>query len=1086
MNCTISAAMRRMRFLGRRTRRFAQVLAITGLLVASLPVQAQTSQFQGQVTDAKKAAIVGAEVHIVNQATGVEQLVKTNGEGLYTAPFLSPGTYKITVQAPGFATVSSELLTVTVGQTLAFDAQLTVGRESQTVTVNGGSQILNTTDGSVSTVIDSQFVENMPLNGRSFQSLETLAPGVTQTSGSIAGVYGDLSVNGQRTESNYYTVDGVSVTNGLQLGNYVVGLGAGYGGAVANSTVLGTTQPLISVDALEEFRVSTSTYSAEVGRGAGGQFSFTSRGGTNNWHGTLFDYFRNEALDANNWFNNDPSWYSATAVAPLRKEKERQNDYGGTVGGPVRIPHLYNGTDRTFFFFNYEGLQLYTPQAATIFWVPDLALRAAAPSALQPLLNAFPQPSPASMGGENFPDGMATYITGFSNPSSISSFGLRLDHSLNSKIKLFGRYNHAPNTGKTLIPGQGQTEIYALGNDSGTFGATVMITPSFSNEFRYNIAKNTNNISTVFTSFGNNTFPDLATELPGYPNIAISVFNLDFYQDTGVGGTNGIGNVQRITTQTQNNVVDTVSKSIGRHLFKFGVDYRRLANNISWSTAQYTEEAGFYTESQVLNNDSQYVSITNHPWAARPIYMNLSLFAQDELKVSSRINLSLGVRWDINPAPTDAGGHLPYSLTEATNLASATLQNNYLFHTDYTGFAPRVGFAYQVHQTPGQETIVRGGFGMYYDANIAQSVYGYSGPGFTQSTTSPRAFPVSTSDIAAVGNPAITYPLSSSYEVYSSDPNLRLPYTWQWNTAVEQALGKRQKFVLNYVRADGERQTAEQQFVPSTAGNANWGAGTTLDLITNGATSSYNAMQLQFQQVLSHGLQAFVGYTWSHSIDTASSNNSDSQLEKASSDYDRRQNLQAAVTYDLPGIHENNLASTALSHWSIDTRLTSVTAAPVDVYEQNVNLANGELVQYHPNLVPGVPLYVSTVAAVGKRPPGGRAINYAAFTKALNSAGAITEGNAGRNSARGFGATQLDMALRKDFHLADTLGLQFRAEAFNILNHPQFGTVTSSLSSGSTTFGTATNTRNASLGTLNSLYQTGGPRSLQLALRLHF
>jgi hypothetical protein len=286
------------------------LLSMFFILVASASAfgQVNTSQFQGRVTDPQQRVVAGAEVRIVENATGVEHTLKTNAEGLYTAPFLSPGTYVISVQAAGFATASSEPLTVTVGQTLAFDVQLKVGGTNEQVTVNAGaSEMVNTADASVSTVIDRQFVANIPLNGRSFQDLISLTPGVITTTpqdGGLLGVSGDFSINGQRTESNGYIVDGVSA-------NFSAGNGSGIGDAGGNVpavTALGTSQALTSIDDLQEFRVLSSSYSAEYGRATGGQITFVTRSGTNDPHGTLFEYLRNDVFDA----NNSPAQAAAT------------------------------------------------------------------------------------------------------------------------------------------------------------------------------------------------------------------------------------------------------------------------------------------------------------------------------------------------------------------------------------------------------------------------------------------------------------------------------------------------------------------------------------------------------------------------------------------------------------------------------------------------------------------------------------------------------------------------------------------------------------------------------------------------------
>lgn len=1007
----------------------------------------------------------GAQIRVVNQATGVEQTATANMDGSYVVPFLQPGTYQIFVQAQGFNTAVSDPLTVTVGQEFVFNVELKVGDAKQQVTVRGGSQMLNATYASVSTVIDQQFIENMPLNGRSLQSLMTLTPGVV--TGVADGNGEELSVNGQRQESNYFTVDGVSATNNVNSVNSINTNPNNLDGTAGNTTVLGTTQSLISIDALQEFRVNTSTYSAEYGRLAGGQFSFTSRSGTNNWHGSAYEYFRNDDLDANNWFND---------AAGLGKQPERQNDFSVTFGGPVRIPHLYNGRDKTFFFFSYEGLRLTLPQAATVYTVPSLSLRAEAPAALQIFLNAYPKPNGADIG-----NGMSYFTAGYSNPNVVDSTSIRIDHSVNDQIKLFGRYTHTPSNTIANNPGWSTEEIIYNGSDSGTAGVTAIFSPSLVNEFRFNFSRNTNANETVYQNYNyGSTSPNYAS-LPAYPVGLLVCFC--FFSSGGYAENNL--SLPAVNAQNQINIMDSVNKSSGRHAFKSGIDYRRLANNVH-SDYPHGEYAQFYSEAAVLSDTPGFFNIGYFPFADQPVYMNLSLFAQDEWKVTSRLSLSLGLRWDGNPAPTDAGGHNPYTLTEVSSLATATLApaNTPLWHTDYTGFAPRLGFAYLLHAMPGRETVVRGGFGIFYDTGSIRSRTWYSGAGTSQyDHFKGDPLPATANQINSVPTPTVTVPISG--DLYAADPNLRLPRTLEWNVAVEQSLDRQDKFTLTYVGSSSSRLLVESYLIPdSTVCPA---SSCDVYVMQNAASANYNAMQAQFQRILSHGLQVLASYTWSHAIDDYSTNNipvADTRalnLQRASSNFDIRNNFQSAVTYNVPGTFENKLASTVLSRWSVDARITATSAMPVDITAGAASSVNGKSILYNPNVVPGEPLYLN-----GAQYPGGRAINYNAFAPAHDASDNLIEGNLGRNALRGFGGTQVDLAIRKDFHIRETVGLQFRAEAFNVLNHPQFGNFYADLGTGEPLFGTAASTRNSFLGGLNSLYQTGGPRSLQLALKLHF
>jgi hypothetical protein len=302
----------------------------------------------------------------------------------------------VVVSKQGFQTVTLTGITLNTQDNLSRNFTLQVGSVSESVTVNGSGVNINTTDASVGTVVDQQFVKNIPLNGRSFQSLIALVPGVVIVPAlGTTNTAGQFSVNGQRSSANSFMVDGVSANFGAAAGSFG---GVQSSGNLPGLCALGTTQSLVSVDAMQEFRIQTSTYAAEFGRQPGGQISIVTRSGTSAFHGSAFEYFRHDALDANDRFANRNG---------QPKPKERQNDFGGTVGGPLP----YGSKKKTFFFFSYEGLRLEQPQF-NLTNVPTVSMRQQTAPALQPLLNAFPLPN-----GKDLGNGLAELNIGYSDPS---------------------------------------------------------------------------------------------------------------------------------------------------------------------------------------------------------------------------------------------------------------------------------------------------------------------------------------------------------------------------------------------------------------------------------------------------------------------------------------------------------------------------------------------------------------------------------------------------------------------------------------------------------------------------------------------
>jgi carboxypeptidase family protein len=1077
----------------------AFVCAMLCLLGAGTSVlgQSDVASVTGRVLDPNGAIIIEAAVAAKNVDTGVEIRVQTNEEGIYGFANLAPGNYEFTVSKRGFKEILKPGVTLHLADTISLNFNMEVGAVTEKVTVEAGATMINTTDASVSTVVDQTYIKNMPLNGRSFQDLILLTPGTVTTSPQITqsfggvGVAGEFSVNGQRTESNTYIIDGVSGNVGSAAGCSMYFAGAS--GSLPAATALGTTQALVSVDELQEFRVETSTYSAEYGRNPGGQIVFDTKSGTNRWHGTAYDYIRNNVFDAPDWFNN---FFSQKRAAL------RQNDFGGTLGGPLSVPHAYDGKDKTFFFVSYEGLRLASPQPAAVTPVPDDALRASTPAPLDQVIKSFPiangpellmpcdpTSDPSCPASGQKPSGLAEFIGTWSNPGSINSTSARLDHVVNSKARLFFRFNDTESSTARRPVGPFSSapvtneEILGYSLRTYTGGLSSTFTNRLNNEFRVNYSTNASADRFHLVSAGGSTPVDLQ-KLAGLGPGSIVNVELNF-------GPYDISPAQFSETGTQKqwNFVDTVSYSLGRHQIKFGGDYRRLTP----AAIPFNPDLlySYSSENSVQTNTTDFMLAAVFA-SAYPRYENFSAFVADEWKVSSRLNLSLGLRWEVNPAPGVTQGLKPFTVdmsnSDPNNWGLAP-QNTPLWRTAWYNFAPRLGAAYTMNNTHGRETVVRAGGGVFFDTGNQLGSVGFQGPGFSAfGFPASQAFPGSPT-IPTLPDPSDPAAALGALGVgFGFSPHLQLPYTLQWNASIEQALGGSQALTASFVGSHASRLLANNFFQPSN--NVN---GACCFFITqNGLTSDFESGQVQFRRRLSQGLTALTSYTWSHCIDYGSSNYL-LGYQRGSCDFDVRHNFSGAFSYDLPNAGHNSVLRALLGHWGLDNRFTARTAFPVNLVGGDFIGPLGKHFRAGLDLVPGQPLYVTQ--CVSPLPtgsamipcPGGTGINPAAFTQVPtdpNTGQATRLGTAPRNSVRGFGAWQMNTAIRREFPIGEALKLQFRAEAFNLFNHPNFGVIDPNF--GSTTFGEATATLAGSLGGLNSLYQQGGPRSMQFALKLVF
>jgi hypothetical protein len=1022
-----------------------------------------TANVSGDVEDASGARIPSVSIKLLNLQTGNENVAETDATGEFLMPGVLPGLYSMQVQREGFAAVHLVGLSLNVGESRQFRITLRLSTVEQTVDVDASAQSLDAEDAQMSTVVDSHLVENLPLNGRSFQDLIAMTPGSVSVSPQVPRS-GGFSVNGQPSDTNSYWVDGISGNFGS--GSLDADLKVPAAGQYASLTEIGTTHGLVALDALQEFRVVASTASAEYGSAPGGQFSLLTRQGTDQIHATAFTYQRYHQADAADWFNayNKDSSY---------KFPYTQQDEGGSLSMPLFIRRQQAAQSRTQLFGFYEETYVRERTAPLIQYVPSPGLLRNAPAAVQNAFTAF-----SGYGGTLSGDLALLKLLAnqASPPSLLRSMDFRVDHAFGVRLSGFLRFGNTPSSGES-------TDIQTVtetkqSNQSLTLGLDEQISSQAGNEFRLGWSRTgASAVSAIYPEFLSNSAP-----MPGLPTVDLPFF----LGSPGASGETrselymriaGIGDTSAWTDGGSNalrqiEVRDTYSLQRGSHLLRIGIDARNLHSAVL--PLPWTVEADYLSANSVLTNAADFLILRrNEP--AHPVFQQFAAFAQDQWRVARNVNVSAGLRWDVNPPPASSDGHDAFRVNgnvEAPETLSVSPRGTPLWNTDWLAAGPRIGAAWLPVGTTGRELILRGGLGVLFDSPNRAAAPAFTGLGFTSTTLVENASIPTTA--AAPPAPDVPGPGSLGYDF---GQRLANPYSLEWNVSLERAVGERQSVVASYVGASGHDLLLPQRHQVSSPATSLQEAIT----FPSGLSSQFESLQLAYRGQYRSRLAWMASYVWGHTLDFGSPNPWAAPT-RGNADTDLRHNLQAAVSWTLPQFEGRGVLHNALSGWGLDGRYFLRSAYPVTVLGNLFNdPVTGERFYTGSNIVPGRPLYLFDESL-----PGGRTLNGGPDVAdgAFQFPAGNSQGNAPRDFARGFRAQQLSLSLRRDIHLYNQLYLQLRGDVFNISNSPDFGYIDPNLSD--QLFGQPTLSLNQSYGQSGSLYQPGGPRSVQVMFRVRW
>jgi len=1027
--------------MGRSCRLDAVIAVLT--LAGALHAQTSTGRITGQAVFWSGGPVAGAGVTAERVDTGLTREALTNDRGVYLLSGLRPGRYRVRVSAGNLA--SEETVTLAVNQRLVLNVQLTEPEskeaEEADLVVRSDADLSETAKVAA---VDPGLIESLPINGRSFQSLALLESGIVLTPATVQE-RGQWSSYGMRPGSAYQTIDGVSATFGVSAAFQTPMPLAAENLAALSAN--GGTNSLVAVDAMREFEVRPGAYGAAMGRTPGAQISIVTRSGSNDLHGSLFHYFRNDVLDAAGFFPNRNG---------VEKPATRLNDFGFVFGGPIR-------RDRTFFFGAYEAFRVRQPQSASQLFPTAEARRTVAPGT-RAIVDAMPLPNGPEAGG-----GLAWYRTSFSSPSELDAYSVRLDHAANGSILLFGRAARSP----SLLNQYGPESIFeGFANNvsdsrfdvaSAAFGMIQTLGPIATHEARISWSQAEAHVHANLRATGGAESPDLAQFLPEGRSARDS--NLIFsFPDV----PSSIVGMLADNRQTQWEFSDTLDLLAGSHEIRIGGNLRELLPNFPGPA--YRQTLFFRSFDQPLGVASgiaagaQITETDPIAWHQRMA----SAFVQDAWRVSSKATLTIGLRWDFNPAPRARGGaeFVALDLSGGYDQPALAPQGTRLFETQRDQFAPRAGLAYHL----GRGLVLRAGGGVFNDIPRGMAAILQQGQP-TARTTLRFGLPVPLpTDLRSADPPTMEAPFGA---LYGYAPGYRPTYAYQGSLSLEGSLGGGRRWSASYLTSTGENLARRELRLDAAP------AAQSLDLIRSDGRSSYHALQWRFAQQWRRGLRLEASHTWSHSIDDSSGTaypELPGQPRRASSDFDARHAFAGALTYLLPG---SRRGWGRLSRgWEVDALWRTQSALPIDVHSRPAGVPFAT----RPDMVPGESPWIADADS-----PGGRRLNEAAF---LPSEVPGAHGSLPRNALRAFSLFQLDVALRRRFQVTEGLNLEVGAEVFNLPNRAGFAAPPANLAQ--RPFGESTRNYGRGLGSggllggQNPLHAVGTPRSVQLAVRLRF
>lgn len=1063
------------------TLNFKNALPLSFLLLLTLATsglaQTHRASLRGTVYDPNGAVIAGANINLVNRETGETRVASTDDQGAYVISSLAPGHYMLISDRAGFAKFS-RAIELLVNQELRLDAVLQPGQIHDSPEDINLSELLQRDSQSLSTVIENRQVEHLPLDGRNFFELSLLVPGAAPSApGSAGSVRGDFSftVNGGREDSNNFLLDGVYNVD-PKLNTFAV-------------------RP--PVDAIREFEMATSSYDASFGRNPGAQVNVITKSGTNEFHGSLYEFHRNGALDARNFF----------APALEAKPKYIRNQFGGSIGGPLR-------RDRTFFFVDYEGgrsregitriTNVPTPQerigdfSQSLFGIPTNPFTGMPfPGGIIPdfLQNPVGRAIAALYPLPNRTEPFQNFVSSPTQRDNTNSFDIRLDHRFNSNSNLIARYSFGdrdlfePFTGPTfsLIPGFGDTVHRRSQNLM--LGEVHVFSPAFVNEARVAFSR----VAAGVTQEASRTNLDV-----GLPVVSSNPrdLGLSFITATGFSPLGDEGNNPQNSVTNVYQFLDTASYVRGNHLLKFGADIRFTQQN-AFRDVESRGRLQFSPFGQISGNALAdlllgfplltSVARVDNPQQLRTRSYNF--YFDDSFRVTRRLTINAGLRYEYNSPAIDAANRSRvYDVVSGTIVTPGTNgvpRGGYT--ADKNNFAPRVGFAWTIGNN--EETVLRAGYGLYYDQSPlapAEALY-FNPPLFDNNIFfSVPGLPLTLS------NPFPTFfPLPLPDSALAIQRDLKTGYLQHWNANVQQRIGTGRVLEVAYVGSKGTKLLTARDinqpqpsvlplglpFVPRPNPFFD-----DIDLLESRANSSYHSLQARFQQRFSRGLAALVSYTWSKSIDDASNffssagdpnfpqNSYDLRSERGRSNFDVRHRLSVSYSYDLPFgknrryFSDDGFVSTILTGWQTLGIVTLQSGRPftVALLSEIDNSGTGRsLLGFGANDRPNV---------VGDPNAGSSSVERWFNTNAFSFPAPGTFGNAGRNILDGPSYQNFNVSLLKSTSFSERVTLQFRTEVFNLFNHPNFGLPDNFL--GSPTFGRITSARD--------------PRHIQFGAKLLF